>query len=63
MTPEAVLQVYQDIEGQPPPCWLLSIRAYQFELGDAISSSAQENLAAALAWVEKSFLVCEAAAL
>lgn len=63
MTPEAVLQVYQDIEGQPPPCWLLSIRAYQFELGDAISSSAQENLAAALAWVKKSFLVCEAAAL
>ena len=64
MTPEAVLQVYQDIEGQlPPPSWLLSIRAYQFELGDALSSAAQENLAAALAWAEKSFLVCGAAAL
>jgi hydrogenase maturation protease len=56
MTPQAVLQVYQDIEGQPPPCWLLSIRAYQFELGDALSCAAQENLAAQLACAEKSFL-------
>ena len=64
MTPEAVLQVYQDIEGQPPPsCWLLSISAYQFELGDALSAAAQENLAAALAWAEKSFLVRGATAL
>lgn len=63
MTPEAVLQVYQDIEGRhPPPSWLLSIRAYQFELGDSLSTLAQENLTVALMWAEKSFLACQTAA-
>lgn len=57
MSPQAVLQVYRDIEDcAPPPCWLLSIPGVAFELGEALSPSAQHNLATALeltaAWIE-----------
>lgn len=57
MSPQAVLQVYADIEDcAPPPCWLLSIPGAAFELGQALSPIAQQNLAVALemaaGWVE-----------
>jgi hydrogenase maturation protease len=57
MSPQAVMQVYAEIEDtEPPPCWLLSIRAEQFELGTGLSEAATSHLHAALllavAWVE-----------
>jgi len=51
MTPQAVLQVYRDLEDEdPPPCWLLAIRGERFELGEAPGAEARQNLEAALAW-------------
>jgi hydrogenase maturation protease len=45
MSPAAVLDVYQSIKNQqPPPCFLLSIKAEQFELGDGLSQNAENNL-------------------
>jgi len=45
MSPAAVLQVYQSIKKQaPPPCFLLSIQTFSFELGESISEQAQANL-------------------
>lgn len=50
MSPQAVLKVFADIDdGDPPPCWLLAIRAERFELGEPLSAAAQGNLTAALA--------------
>lgn len=50
MSPQAVLKVFADIDdGEPPPCWLLAIRAERFELGEPLSEAAQGNLNAALA--------------
>lgn len=51
MTPQSVLQVYCDLEdAEPPPTWLLAIRAKSFELGEAPTAEAASNLDAALAW-------------
>ncbi|MDO9423435.1 MAG: hydrogenase maturation protease [Methylobacter sp.] len=48
MSPAAVLDVYQSIKKQtPPPCFLLSIKAEKFELGEGLSASAEHNLAKA----------------
>ena len=45
MSPAAVLDVYQSIKNQmPPPCFLLSIKAEEFELGDGLSVNAEHNL-------------------
>jgi len=45
MSPAAVLQVYQSIKKEiPPPCFLLSIKAEQFELGEDLSIGAKQNL-------------------
>ena len=57
MSPQAVLQVYADLEDDaPPPAWLLSIRGHDFELGTGLSTAAREALAAALAlaaqWID-----------
>jgi hydrogenase maturation protease len=57
MSPQAVMQVYTEIEeADPPPCWLLSIRGEQFELGTGLSEAATSHLHAALllavAWLE-----------
>lgn len=57
MSPQAVLKVYADIDdGEPPPCWLLAIRAERFELGEGLCKEAQDNLHAALlaavAWMD-----------
>jgi hypothetical protein len=45
MSPAAVLDVYQSIKKQtPPPCFLLSIKAEKFELGEDLSTQAENNL-------------------
>jgi hydrogenase maturation protease len=47
MSPAAVLAVYEQISaGPPPPAFLLSIRGYEFELGQSLSPQAQANLQA-----------------
>lgn len=54
MSPAAVLSVYQAIKKQPPPpCFLLSIKGEQFELGEGLSVSAQNNLLRARRFVEQ----------
>jgi len=51
LAPDALLQVYRNLEhAEPPPCTLLAIRAQHFELGQAASPQAQADLALALAW-------------
>jgi hypothetical protein len=51
LAPEALLQVYRDLErAEPPPCTLLAIRAQRFELGEAPGEQALADLALALAW-------------
>ncbi len=51
MSPAAVLDVYRSIKKQkPPPCFLLSIKAEQFELGDGLSANAKNNLVHACAF-------------
>jgi hypothetical protein len=51
MSPQAVLQVYVELEDEaPPPAWLLAIRGESFELGAAPGAAARSNLDAALAW-------------
>lgn len=54
LAPEAVLQVYQDLHGQPPPpATLLAIRASAFELGAAPSAGALADLEKAVGWVRR----------
>lgn len=49
MSPAAVLSVYQSVyHQQPPPAFLLSIKAEQFELGQDLSCWAREHLRQAL---------------
>ncbi len=52
MSPAAVLEVYQSIRQQyPPPCFLLSIKAHRFELGEGLSAAAQTHLTQACLFV------------
>jgi hydrogenase maturation protease len=54
MNPASVMQVYQDIEKTaPPPCFLLTMQAVQFELGEGLSATAAESLQQAVVFVEK----------
>jgi hydrogenase maturation protease len=51
LAPEAVLQVYQDLHGQPPPhAMLLAIRATAFELGMVPGARALADLEQAFDW-------------
>jgi len=50
MTPGALLYAYRQVYGsEPPPAFVLSIRGYGFELGEALGPRAEANLEAALA--------------
>ena len=50
MSPGAVLAVFEQInDGPPPPAFMLSIRGYEFELGQPISQQARANLQEACA--------------
>ncbi len=55
LTPAALLQVFRDIHParELPPCFLLSIRGYRFELGDPLSPQAEAHLSAALQQLEQ----------
>jgi len=54
LTPDALLSSYLDVHHMAaPPCYLLSIRGEQFELGLPLSSSAQNNLQHAIQWLER----------
>jgi hydrogenase maturation protease len=54
MSPQALLSVYQQVNGSaPPPAWLLSIRGYEFGLGLPLSTAANRNLLAAFNHVKK----------
>lgn len=45
MSPASILSVYKQINGEePPPAYLLTIRAYEFGLGLAMSETARHNL-------------------
>jgi hydrogenase maturation protease len=51
MSPQALLHVYQGLQGEnPPPCTLLAIRGEQFELGEPPGQAAISHLSAALQW-------------
>ncbi|MEK7843023.1 MAG: hydrogenase maturation protease [Pseudomonadota bacterium] len=47
MSPMAVLHVYRELYGDPPPAYLLQVRGECFELGAALSPAAVVNLQAA----------------
>lgn len=54
MSPAALLHVYQNVTGKmPPPCYLLAIQAESFELGEALSANASENLRLACLFTEQ----------
>jgi hydrogenase maturation protease len=51
ISPQAVLQVYRDLEAvDPPATWLLGIRGEGFQFGEPLSAGARANLEQALAW-------------
>jgi hydrogenase maturation protease len=51
LSPDALLQVYLDFQGAPPPpTTLLAIRGESFELGASMGEAAQRNLQLALEW-------------
>ncbi|MDI1246408.1 MAG: hydrogenase maturation protease [Rhodoferax sp.] len=51
LSPQALLQVYQDVQGAaPPPCTLLAIRGETFELGEPPSPAALAHLNSAASW-------------
>ena len=53
IAPEAVLQVCQDLYGEPPASTLLAIRARSFNLGEAPTTEAIDDLQLALAWARE----------
>jgi len=51
MSPQALLQVYRDLQrAEPPPSTLLAIRGEHFELGAPLSAAALAHLDAAVRW-------------
>lgn len=54
LTPAALLFVYQQVYARhAPPAFLLRIRGYHFELGDALSAQANMNLEAAARYLQQ----------
>ena len=47
MSPMAVLHVYRELYGEPPPAYLMQVRGECFELGAVLSPEAAANLQAA----------------
>ncbi|HAF43907.1 MAG: Ni/Fe hydrogenase [Sideroxydans sp. GWF2_59_14] len=53
MTPFAVLHTFKQVYGtDAPPCYLLRLRGYGFELGDSLSPEATANLEQAAAMAQ-----------
>jgi hydrogenase maturation protease len=69
MSPASVLSVYQQVyHRDPPPAYLLTIRAYEFGLGKEMSDAARQNLNEAYAylmehppWKDKVKVNCQSA--
>ncbi len=54
LSPPALLQVFQDLQGEPPPpCTLLAIRGEAFELGEPPGPAALAHLQSALQWARR----------
>ena len=54
LPPEAVLQVYRQMEGkEPPPSFVLCVRGEGFELGAELTPTAQAGIEAAMALLER----------
>ena len=54
LSPQTLLQIYQDMQGEPPPpCTLLAIRGEKFELGEPPSPAALAHLKRAVAWASQ----------
>jgi hydrogenase maturation protease len=54
LSPASLLMVYRNYYGSDaPPCFLLGIRAYEFELGTPISAAARDNLNASMTMLEQ----------
>jgi hydrogenase maturation protease len=53
LAPAAVLALARDVFGATPPAYLLGVRGHVFDVfREELSARAQDNLAAALAWLE-----------
>ena len=51
LSPQALLSIYEEVYGQPPPpAFLLRISGCSFQLGSPLSDTAQENLRQAVAF-------------
>jgi len=56
LAPEAVLEVFQrTMRQEPPPAFVLCVRGEDFELGEAPSAAAQENVELAWACLQQLF--------
>jgi hydrogenase maturation protease len=54
MTPFALLHTFKQVYGNDaPPCFLLRVRGYGFELGDGLSAEATANLDQATAMAQR----------
>lgn len=54
MNPAAVLAVYQQVNKQDhPPAYMLTIRGYDFELGEGMTEQAENNLQQSFEFVKK----------
>lgn len=63
MSPAAVVHVYKEVYGSPPPpCFLLSVRGDEFELGGPMSDRAKTNLESVCQFCERLFERTELAA-
>ena len=59
MSPQGLLRVYQQISEQPlPRCWVLSIRGYQFGLGESISAATHQHLNQAVEMLHQEVRCC-----
>lgn len=52
MSPAAVLHAFRELYSEPPPTYLLAVRGDSFELGEALSEAATDNLEAAFRLLE-----------
>jgi hypothetical protein len=54
MSPQALLSVYRKVNGEEPPeAWLLSVRGYEFGLGQPLSGSTNKNIEKAVEYIKR----------
>ena len=53
LSPSSLLSVYTKVNHEsPPPAFMLSVRGYNFELGENVSADADENIRQAVMFIE-----------